>query len=83
MEFPKMIETKDHFGFFLSQGRGGNQVRWTECRSNEGTTGKGGETCIPGGGQPYDETHHQLPLQKQRGKESSPFLAHTIQESLT
>lgn len=29
MEFPKMIETKDDFGFFLSQGRGGNQVRWT------------------------------------------------------
>lgn len=48
MEFPKMIETKDDLGFFLSQGRGGNQVRWTECRSNEGTTGKGGETCIPG-----------------------------------
>lgn len=53
--------------FFFSQGGRGNQVRWTECCSDEGTSGKSGETCIPGGGQPYDETHHQLPLQKQRG----------------
>lgn len=36
--------------------------------SDERTSGKGGETRIPGWGEPYDEVDHQLTLQEQGGK---------------
>ena len=49
------------------QGGGSYSTGRTECVRDEATERQGGEVCLPGRGQPHDETHHQLTLQKQGG----------------
>ena len=49
------------------QGGGSYSTGRTECVGDEATERQGGEVCLPGRGQPHDETHHQLTLQKQGG----------------
>lgn len=51
----------------VPQGRGSYQTGRAECVRNEAAERSGGEVCLPGWGQPHDEAHHQLSLQKQGG----------------
>ena len=58
---------------WLQRG-GSDQAGWIECGPDEGVERQVREVCFPSGGQPHDETHHQLSLQEQGGQSSCPTL---------